>query len=158
MNPIRQIPLGSGCAIIPDSTQQPVVVTLEDYLYGCVNIDVPREAIVRICLDRDVDMHEEAVNVEKFQRDLCKADLLVWMALGVTRRGTVSDADNGWTHSDGGFTISEADKNLFINIANRIYEANGEKAVGKISVSITSSGIRRADTTTDGIPMPHILQ
>ena len=158
MNNSSNINETKGAAIIPDGSPEVSVLTLEDYLYGCVNVDVPREAIVRICLDREVDMHEEAYNIEKSVRDLCKADLLVWMVLGVSRRGSVSDTDNGWTHSDGGYTFTEADKKYFLKIADAIYEENDEATVGKIKAKIISSGIMPANYRLDGMPMPHIIQ
>lgn len=132
--------------------------TIADYLYGSVNFDVPSEVIVKICLDRDIDYHSEAMNVEKSQRDLCKADLLVWMALGVSKRSNNVDSDNGWSHSNGGYTLTEADKELFLKTANAIYEENGESTIGKTKAKIQSFGIKPANIGIDGMPLPYIVK
>lgn len=147
-----------GVTLPEQGAPESSVVTLEEYLYGCVNIDVPREVIVRICLDRDIDFNEDAMSVEKSLRDLCKADLLVWMVMGVTRRGTVADSDNGWSHSDGGFTITDADKKLFLKMANKIYADNGEELIGGVKARIINHGIKPANISLDGSPLPYIVR
>lgn len=131
--------------------------TIKDYLYGCVNFDVPSEAVIRICLDREVDILAEAACIEKNVRDLCKADLFVWIVLGVSRKGNNSDSDNGWSHTAGGFTLTEQDKAYLLKAANAIYEENGESTVGKTTVKIKSFGIKPADFDVSGIPQPHIV-
>ena len=153
---------GDSNALLPDTsteeTPAEAAYSISDYLLGCVNIDIPSEVLVRICLDRDISYNAEATEVEKSVRDLCKADLLVWMVMGVSKRGTVSDTDNGWTHSDGGFTLTDADKVLFLKMANEIYEENGEDTIGKTKATFRSQGIRPADYTLQGEPVPHILK
>ena len=138
-------------------TQSNYIHTMEDYLCGCVNIDIPKEVILRILLERDVDIYEDIYNVDRSIRDLCKADLYVWMCMGVSRRNTVADSDNGWSHSDGGYTITNDDKKLFLKMANAIYEENGEKPVGKTVARITSSGIKPCNYNIDGSTLPYIL-
>ncbi len=138
-------------------TQSSHIQTMEDYLCGCVNMDIPKEVILRILLERDVDIYDDIFNIDKRVRDLCKADLYVWMCMGVSRRNTVADSDNGWSHSDGGYTISSDDKKLFLKIANAIYEENGERTVGKTTARITSSGIKPCNRDIDGSPLPYIL-
>lgn len=147
-----------GDAIVKDSapTHPCHIQTMEDYLCGCVNIDVPKDVILRILLERDVDICENVINIEKEVRDLCKADLYVWMCMGVSRKNTVADADNGWSHSDGGYVISSEDKKLFLKMANAIYEKNGEKTVGKVTAKVTSYGIKRCDYDINGYPLPYM--
>ena len=145
-----------GDAIVTDSTPD-TSYTIADYLLGCVDIDVPRETIVRICLDRDIDICENAADIDKNVRDLCKADLFVWMVTGVSRRGTVTDTDNGWTHSDGGFTFTDEDKARFLSMANKIYDDNGEDTIGRTKAKVFSYGIKRSNVSPDGTRLPYIF-
>lgn len=146
-----------GAALRKEDSAEVFSFTMMDYLASSVNFDIPSEVIVRICVDRDIDYNADAMAVERNVRNLCKADLLVWMVYGVSRKGNTSDTDNGWNHTDGGYTLTEADKALFLKAANAIYEENGEKTIGKTSVKIQSYGIRPADFDTNGQPQPHII-
>lgn len=141
-----------------DVQEEKAPLSIEDYLYSTVNFDVPEETIVRILLERDVECGSPAMEVPKQSRDLCKADLYVWIVMGVSRRGTVTDTDNGWTHSDGGYTLTEADKSYFIKAANTIYEKYGEDTVGKTKFKFTSHGIQPARYIPGDIPLPHIIR
>lgn len=147
-----------GVAVVKSGTPESPYYTLADYLLAKVNFDIPMEVIVSICLDRDRDINEVASEVEKEVRDLCYADLLKWIVFGISKRGTVSDSDNGWSHSDGGYTLSENDKARMIKLANSIYLANGEETFGKTSAKIVSMGIRPADRDMLGNHIPHILR
>jgi hypothetical protein len=126
------------------------VLTMLDYIADSVNLDVPKDVVIRILLDREVEPDENAMEVERMSRDLCKADLFVWACSGVSRRGEVRDVDNGWTHADGGYTLSKSDKDFLLKQANDIYEKYEEPTVGKTKVRITSYGIRKADIQSDG--------
>lgn len=146
-----------GDAIVDGTPTLSTKRTIVDYLLGCVNMDIPEEAIVRICIDREVDINEDIELLEKKEKDLCKADLYVWMCLGVSKRGTVSDSDNGWSHSDGGYTLSADDKKLLLKAANSIYEEYGEKTIGTTKFKVRSHGISPCNLTIDKRPLPHIL-
>lgn len=126
-----------------DETQE--TYRLFDWLAGTVNFPVPASLIRAIFAERGVTEDIAFADADATVRDLCKADLYSRIALtSPNRQGAVSDGDNGWSHSDGGFTLTEEDKKLLLSEANAIYEANGEPAKGKrTTVSITHFGIRR---------------
>lgn len=125
-------------------------VTIMDYLAGSVDVAVPKESLITILIDRDVDVCAPVSDVEPSIRKLCKADVMVLMAMGITRRGAVTDSDNGWSHSDGGWTLSDDARKMLLDAANKIYEEAGEPTVGKTKMRIRSTGIRKADTTIYG--------
>lgn len=121
-----------------------------DYLAASINLDVPKEVLVKICIDRDIDVEAEIQEIDKKERDLCIADLYVWACMGQGRRGTVSDTDNGWTHSDGGFSLTSEDKRLLLKKANAIYAEYEEPLAGTTKMRIQSRGIRKADILPGG--------
>lgn len=143
---------------IQNGTNDYYVVTITDYLSGAVNIDVPKEAIVSILIDRDIDGSMAVSDVDKDIRKLCKADLYVWVAMGVSRKGSVSDSDNGWSHTDGGYTLSDDARNLLLREANAIYEEMGEEPVGKTKVRIRSNGIMMSGIVHCGIRTKRALR
>lgn len=137
------------------------VYTIEDYLFGCVNFDVPQDAIRSILMNRGVEngmAFLEAKETLGFSIDLLKADLFKWILLGVSRKGAVSDGDNGWKHSDGGYSLTKEDKRLLRNEANAIYKDNGEtqNIFGRTKIRLKSNGIMGALQNIDGTPLPRI--
>lgn len=133
--------------------------TVADYLYGCVNFEIPDEAVDYVCVSRDVSRDTLIADAGKQILDLLKADLYTWIVLGPGSVNNTSDTDNGYTHSGGGYSLSKDDKSLLLSAANAIYLKYDEPTVGKkTTFKINSFGIRRADWTLDGMPLPHIIR
>ena len=139
------------------TNQEKKIYTVADHLCGRVNYDVPDETVVAICKKRGVDETLAYPDgCKDINVDLLYADILKWIILGPSRRGDVSDADNGWKHSEGSFTLSKEDKKLLMNEANDIYEANGEPKIGRTKIKVHSLGIMRARFDLNGNPLPRI--
>jgi hypothetical protein len=142
------------------SEQASNTYTVEDWLFGCVNFDVPASAVTAILADRGVS---PGTSFEAFSaagttlpdKRLLKADLLKWIVLGIGKRNSVSDSDNGWSHSEGGYTLSKDDKKLLMDEANAIYdELEPDSTFGKKRTRLHSLGIMPAQRDTDGTPLP----
>lgn len=144
------------------------VYTVGDWLFGCVNFAVPQEAVDFICKQRGVnpstpyDEYIEPSESEDEQKPdirLLKADLLKWIILGAGKVNSVSDSDNGWSHSEGGYTLSKDDKKMLRDEANAIYEELEPASVfGKKTIRVRSNGIMPAMRDMDGEPLPRILR
>ena len=133
------------------------VYTVGDWLFGCVNFAVPQDAVDAICAGRSYDAEVEFEVARKAEPDvrLLKADLLKWIVLGAGKVNNTSDSDNGWSHSDGGYTLSKEDKKLLMDEANAIYEELEPTSIfGKKKIRMRSAGIMRAYCDTDGEPFP----
>ena len=131
------------------------VRTVGDWLFGCVNFAVPEETVVHISEDRGFPVDTPRDDVDKDSLQLMKADLLKWIVLGPGKVNNTSDSDNGWSHSDGGYTLSEYDKRLLKDEANEIYgELEPESVFGRKKVRMRSAGIMPAYRDTDGTPLP----
>lgn len=118
---------------------------LLEYLVDYVNFPVTEGAISSILSVRGVsgDLSIDLVPVRL--RRLCEADLLAWICSGPHRLGAVVDRDNGWEHSDGGFTLSDSDRAYLLGRANAIYKEYGEPLVGGKRVKVLNFGIKRAN-------------
>jgi hypothetical protein len=133
------------------------VYTVTDWLRGCVNFAIPDDAITAIIMERGVDGDLAYTDREQLGIDirLLKADLLKWIVLGAGKVNNTSDSDNGWSHSDGGYTLSKDDKKLLMDEANGIYaELEPESVFGKKKIRVRSAGIMPAYRDTDGSPLP----
>ena len=135
------------------------VYTVGEWLSGCVNFSVPDSTVTYICATRGIDtdipysnMGEENGNIDI---RLLKADLFKWIVLGPGKVNNTSDADNGWSHSEGGYTLSADDKKMLMDEANAIYEElEPESVFAKKKVRMRSAGIMPAYRDTDGTPLP----
>ena len=124
------------------------VYTMADWLADCVEMPISAGLVRSILAEREVseDMAFDDANQEV--RELCKADLYSRIALtSPNRMGAVSDSDNGWSHSDGGYTLTEGDKKRLLAEANAIYGKYDEPTKGtKTKITITQHGISRTPT------------
>ena len=130
--------------------------TVRDWLFGRVNFNVPESAVEAILRERDVDGDTEYADRSGLAVDvrLLKADLLKWIVLGAGKVNNTSDVDNGWSHSDGGYTLSKDDKRMLIDEANAIYaELEPASVFGKKKARMRSAGIMPAYRDTDGEPL-----
>jgi len=132
------------------------VYTVGDWVAGCVNFAVPDDAVRFLCASRGVNpdsgykSYGGAVDLR-----LLKADLFKWIVLGPGKVNNTSDSDNGWSHSSGGYTLSEEDKKLMMDEANGIYEElEPESVFGKKRIRMRSAGIMPAYRDTEGMPLP----
>lgn len=135
------------------------VHTVEDYIFGCVNFAVSQETAAYIASERDIPLDMEKSVVGRDTLRLMKADLLKWIVQGAGKVNNTSDSDNGWSHSEGGYTLSKDDKKLLMDEANAIYEElEPESVFGKKKIRVHSRGIMPAMRNLDGEPLPRIVR
>ena len=134
--------------------------TVLDYLANKVNFEVYRETVIGILADRGVDPSDMYVDSDKDTMRLAYADLLKWFVLGPSKVNNTSDSDNGWTHSGGGYELSDEDRSEMKAEANAIYaELEPESMLKKKSTfRVTSHGVKRANYSPYGEPLPHIIK
>ena len=144
---------------VPTTDKERSFSTVADYLYGCVNFEIPDEAVDYVCSGREIAIDTPISDAGRQNLDLLRADLYTWIVLGPGSVNNTSDTDNGYTHSGGGYSMSKDDKSLLLSAANAIYSKYDEPTVGKkTTFKINSFGIRRADIDPCGMPLPHIIR
>ncbi len=134
------------------------VLSVEDYLYGKVKFKIPAGAMASILIDRGLVGSSAYVDCDTASVRLAYADLLKWFLLGHSKQNNVSDTDNGWSHSGGGYEIDSEDRKLLKAEANAIYnELEPSSAIkGRPKFRLSSFGVQRADLDTAGNPVPHL--
>ena len=153
------------------------VRTVRDYVFGCVNFQISDETAEHICDERGVDpdktfdelfpkpeadapdavADDENVIEPKRTKELLKADLYVWICMGPTKVNSTSDSDNGWSHSEGGYQLTDEDKDRMLAYAKSIYEKYDEEFDydDSVEVNVSSFGIQPCDYNEAGVPLPH---
>lgn len=133
--------------------------TVRDYLFGCVNFPVPDDCVECILKDREelVSGDDKLSDTDLMVRHLLKADLYVWICMGPTKVNSTSDSDNGWSHSEGGYQLTDEDKDRMLAYAKTIYDKYGEEFDydDSVEVTVSSFGIQPCDYNEAGIPLPH---
>lgn len=132
--------------------------TIGRYLKGKVKYGVTDEALRAILADRGLTAGVLYGDADRDTLRLCYADILKWYILGASKVNNTSDTDNGWTHSGGGYELSDEDISSLKSEANAIYqELEPESALRRKSrFRMQSYGVRRADTTVSGEYLPHV--
>lgn len=72
--------------------------TIETWLSGMVDFDVPQATIMAILFNNEVAHHTPMQEVSERQRDLCLADLLMWLSSSSTASSGEYISDGGWSH------------------------------------------------------------
>lgn len=134
--------------------------TLEDALLSKVRFSIPEDTVRTILIERALDGNMAYVDANPADVRLAYADILKWIVLGPSKMNNTSDSDNGWSHTEGGFEISERDRTELKAEANAIYAElePGSMIKNKSSFRITSHGVKRADFSVFGCPLPHIIK
>ena len=132
--------------------------TVEDYILAKVKFEVPVDALYPIFIDRGFEKSTPIIDCDMDKVRLAYADLLKWMILGPSKVNNTSDTDNGWTHSSGGYQLSQDDIKELKSEANAIYKKLEPESVfgRKSAFRINSGGIMRANIDASGNPLPHI--
>lgn len=134
--------------------------TVEDYILEKVRFEVPANALRPIFIDRGLDAASAVTDCDKNKVRLAYADLLKWMVLGPSKVNNTSDTDNGWTHSSGGYQLTDDDIAELKSEANAIYKKLEPASVfgKKTTFRMNSGGIKRANIDMAGNPLPHIIR
>lgn len=132
------------------------VRTTYTHLINKVRFSVPRQAMLGILAERGLYPEESYEDCDKDKARLAYADTLKWFILGPGKVNNTSDADNGWSHSEGGFDISEEDIKNMAAEANAIYAELDPASMLKrrSTFRMSSHGISRANLDLCGMPLP----
>lgn len=136
------------------------IYTVNDYLINKVKFEMPMKALKAIMVDRELEDGIDLAACDKDKVRLAYADMLKWFVLGPSKANNTSDSDNGWTHSGGGYDMSDNDRSEMKAEANAIYEELEPESMlkKKSTFKIVSHGVKRANYTPYGHPLPHIVK
>lgn len=134
--------------------------TAFDYLASRVKFEVPEQTIIGIMYKRGIDRDSLIGDNENNVLELAYADILKWFIIGPSKVNNTSDSDNGWTHTGGGYDLSDEDRSEMKAEANAIYAQLEPESVlkKKSTFRVNSNGVKKANFTPWGTPLPHIVK
>ena len=110
--------------------------TIEQWLVGMVDFNVPEAAIKAILFNNKVTDGTPVSNVAERERDLCLADLLMWLSSSSTATSGEYISDGGWQHQKANKIV--VDRAGLMSRAKALYRKwNSEKAESVVGSKIT---------------------
>lgn len=110
--------------------------TIETWLKGKVDFDVPSATIMAILFDNQVAQGTPMQNTSEKQRDLCLADLLMWLSSSSVASSGEYISDNGWSHQKSNKQV--VDRSGLIKRAQKLYAKwDSDKAKTAVGTKIT---------------------
>ena len=114
--------------------------TIETWLRGKVDFEVPEAAIMAILFDNSVADGTPMSDVAERERDLCLADLYMWLSSSSTASSGETISDGGWSHQKSNKQV--ADRAGLTKKAQELYKKwNSDKANTAIGARITIKSI-----------------
>ena len=110
--------------------------TIESWLRGKVDYDVSEEALMAILFDNGVMPGTQVSSTSEKERDLCLADLLMWLSSSSVSSSGEKISDNGWSHQKANKQV--ADRAGLVKRAQLLYvKWDSDKANTAVGTSIT---------------------
>ena len=110
--------------------------TIETWLRGMVDFDVPDATIMAILFNNEVEMGTSVAKTSEKERDLCLADLLMWLSSSSTASSGEYISDGGWSHQKSNKQV--VDRAGLVNRAKELYAKwNSDKAKTAVGAKIT---------------------
>lgn len=110
--------------------------TIETWLQGMVDFDVPQATIMAILFNNEVTSGTPVASTSEKQRDLCLADLLMWLASSSTSSSGEMISDGGWSHQKSNKQV--VDRAGLIKRAQELYAKwDSDKAKTAVGTKIT---------------------
>lgn len=110
--------------------------TIEQWLSGMVDYDVPAATLQAILYNNQVDSGSPVSSTSERERDLCLADLLMWLSSSSTSSSGEYISDNGWSHQKSNKQV--VDRAGLIRRAQELYAKwNSDKTSTAVGTKIT---------------------
>ena len=110
--------------------------TIEQWLTGMVDFDIPQSTIMAILFNNGVTAGTPAADASEMERDLCLADLLMWLSSSSTSSSGEYISDGGWSHQKSNKQV--VDRAKLIRRAQELYAKwNSDKAKTAVGSKIT---------------------
>lgn len=114
--------------------------TIENWLSGMVDFDVPQATLVAILYNNGVSSGTPMSETTEKQRDLCLADLLMWLSSSSVSSSGEYISDGGWSHQKSAKQV--VDRNGLIKRAQELYAKwDSDKAKTAVGSKITIKSI-----------------
>lgn len=95
------------------------VYIIEEWLAGMVDFDVPESTMRAILFNNGVAPATDMTTITEKQKDLCLADLYMWLAGSSSASSGEYVSDGGWQHQKANKSV--VDRSAFRRMAEQLY-------------------------------------
>ena len=114
--------------------------TIETWLRGMVDFDVPDATIMAILFNNELSSGTPMADTSEKERDLCLADLLMWLSSSSTASSGEYVSDGGWSHQKSNKQV--VDRAGLVRRAQELYAKwDSDKAKTAVGAKITIKSI-----------------
>jgi len=114
-----------------------MALSIEQYLTGKVDFNVSEATLAAILFDRGVEAGSAVTVLTEKQRDLCLADLYMYLAVSSTSKSGEYESDGGWQRQRSAKNV--VDRAALRAAAQDLYkkweDAKADLMTGKVKVS-----------------------
>ena len=116
--------------------------TAQDWLTAKMQI-LDGDGITAVLVERGISPDMPFDELTEKERDLLMASGLFAQILLCGGGSTIKEVDGSWSHSEGGWQITKADKNAWVNLYNILCEKWGEvNLLPKKGIRVHTRGMR----------------
>lgn len=116
------------------------VITIEDYLGGASPL-VTEDMVKMLLVDKCIEPSTNVADMEERDRDLLKADALMWCAMNPSTNGGWEEQVGNWKTKKAGNTLTNSDKAMLKRMARALYRKWEEPWIYPSSVTIVKKGM-----------------
>lgn len=97
-----------------------MVITIEDYLGG-VSPLLNDDIVKMLLIDKGIEPNTAVADIEERDRDLLRADALLWCCTSPSTVGGNEEQVGNWKTKRAGMTLTSADRAMMKRMARRLY-------------------------------------
>lgn len=105
-------------------------VTLGDFLKSINTSLITDEAVSYVCMKRMIDYDLPCADISERDRDLAEGTMYYWLSNLPVGGSTEKVSDGGWSHSEGGWTVSKTNIDAWLKKYRDLFAKWDEKPMG----------------------------
>ena len=114
--------------------------TIETWLRGMVDFEIPDATLMAIVFNNEVASGSPVASITERERDLCLADLYMWLSSSSTSSSGEYISDGGWSHQKSNKQV--VDRAGLVRKAQELYAKwDSEKAKTAVGNRVTIKSI-----------------
>lgn len=98
-------------------------MNIEQYLRGKVDFEISDATMASVLFDRGVEKHTDVADTTEMQRDLCLADLYMFVSRSSISTSGEYESDGGWQRKKASKTVNN--RAGYVKLARVLYEKWG---------------------------------
>ena len=110
-------------------------MTISEFLKGISPL-VTNEALAYVCAKRRLDADTEYIDLEEREADLAEGTMYYWLSNLPVGGATEKVSDGGWSHSNGGWTVSKANIDEWMRKYRLLFKKWEEEMLDRSTIRI----------------------